>query len=111
MLLADKVTILNKYLNFNNVFLKESATKLPKYSDINKHVIDLEPSNQPFYNLIYSLGPIKLKTLKTYIKINLTNCFIWSSKSPAEAFILFVRKLNSSLRLYVNYCNLNNLKI
>ena len=54
---------------------------------------------------------VKLKTLKTYIKTNLANDFIWSTKSPASAFILFVGKPDSNFRLYIDYWGLNNLTI
>lgn len=54
---------------------------------------------------------MKLKTLKTYIKINLANGFIHSSKSPTGTPILFDKKLNKSLLLCVNYQGLNNITI
>lgn len=74
--MAEKVTVPNEYLNFTDVFSNELAVELLKRSDINKHAIDLKLSKQPFYAPIYSLDPIKLKTLKTYIKTNLINGFI-----------------------------------
>ena len=70
---------------------------------INKHIIKLQEDKQPSYGPIYSLGPVELETLKTYIKTNLANSFIWPSKSLARAPILFVQKPDSSLHLYVNY--------
>ena len=70
-----------------------------------------EEGKQPPYGPIYSLGPVELKTLKTYIKTNLANAFIKASKSPADTPILFVCKPNGSLRLCVNYRGLNNLMI
>ena len=39
------------------------------------------------------------------------NGFIRPSKSPADALILFDRKLDGSLWLFVDYRNLNNLTI
>lgn len=77
-------------LDYANVFLKKSGVKLLKCSDINEHVIDLKPGKHLPYSPIYSLDPVELKTLKTYIKTNLANGFIRLSKSPAKAFILFV---------------------
>ena len=76
LLLAKKVTNLAKYADFVNVFLKKLAEVLPKYTKINKHAIKLEESKQPPYRPIYSLGPVKLKTLKTYLEKNLANDFI-----------------------------------
>ena len=54
---------------------------------------------------------MELETLKVYIKNNLANGFIRPSKSPAGASILFNKKSNGSLRLYVDYRGLNNLII
>ncbi len=46
-----------------------------------------------------------------YIKNNLASGFIQPSKSPAGAPILFHKKLDGSLRLCVDYRDLNNLTI
>lgn len=43
LLVAEKVTISVKYFDFANVFLEKSVVELPKYLNINKHLIDLEP--------------------------------------------------------------------
>ena len=43
--------------------------ELSKLTNINPQVIDLIKSKQTLYGLIYSLGPIKLETLKIYFKI------------------------------------------
>ncbi len=49
--------------------------------------------------------------MKVYIKNNLDSSFIRPSKSPARALILFNKKLDDSLGLYVDYRGLNNLTI
>ena len=67
----------------------ENAAELPEYTGINDHAIELKKGKQPFFGLIYSLGPVELETLKTYIETNLANGFIWPSKSPIGALILF----------------------
>ena len=64
-------------------------TKLPKYTKINDHVIKLEENKQLFFKSIYNLGLVKLEILKTYIKINLFNCFIQTFKSFIKIFIFF----------------------
>ena len=103
--------VLAEYFDYSNVFLMEYIAKLLKNTGINKHTIELEKDKQPPFGLIYSLEPVELETLKTYIKINLANSFIWPSTSPAGAFILFDRKLDRNLRLCVDYWGLNNLTI
>ena len=81
----------------------KNAAKLPENTGINEHAIKLEEGKQPPFGPIYSLELIKLEILKTYIKTNLANSFIRSSKSPVKALILFDRKLDKSLRLYIKY--------
>lgn len=70
---------------------------------INKHVIELAKDKQLLYEPIYSLDPVKLEILKAYIEIQLKTGFIRSSKSLAYTPIVFDKKLNSILRLYINY--------
>ena len=95
--------ILVKYSDYNNIFSAENAAELPENAKMNEHAIKLEKSKQPPFGSIYSLGPVELKTLKTYIKTNLVNGFIYPSKSPAGAPILFNRKPNGNFRLCVDY--------
>ena len=80
-------------------------------TSINNHAIELQDDKQPPYGPIYSLGPVELKILKTYIKTYLKTGFIQPSKSSADASILFDKKPNSSFWLCVNYQGLNNLTI
>ena len=57
---------------------------------INDHAIKLVGGKEPLYELIYSLGLIKLKILQTLIEIILANNFIKPFNSLAGAIILFV---------------------
>ena len=100
-----------KYSDFVDIFSPNLASELPEHIEINNHAIELVDCQQPPYEPIYSLGPVELETLKAYIETNLANEFIRPSKSPAGALILFDRKSDSSLRLCVNYRDLNNLTI
>ena len=83
LLIIKKVIVLAKYLDFTDVFSKESVEVLLKRIEINKHAIELEKIKQPPYRPIYDLGPVELKILKTYIETNLTNSFIRPLKSLA----------------------------
>ena len=78
---------------------------------MNEYAIKLEDDKQPPFGPIYSLGPVELETLKTYMEINLANGFIRPFKSPAGAPILFDRKPDESFRLCVDYWGLNNITI
>ena len=81
---------------------------LSEQTELNKHAIELKGDKKPPCGPIYSLGLVELETLKAYIKIHLKIGFIWPFKSPAGALILFDKKPNGSLCLYVNYQDLNN---
>ena len=110
-LLTEEVKIPDKYSDFADVFSEEKALVLPECTDINKYTIELEDGKQPPYRPIYSLGPVELETLKTYIKTHLKTGFIWPSKSPVDAPIFFDKKSDGSFHLCVDYWGLNNLTI
>ena len=76
LLIAKKVQILTKYLNFLDIFLEEKALILLETIKSNQHAIKLQKSQQLLYGQIYSLSSIKFKILKIYIKTNLINDFI-----------------------------------
>ena len=111
--MANKAStsIPTEYSDFANVFSPELALELPEHTGINDHAIELVDDRQPPYGPIYSLGPVELETLKTYIETNLKNGFIRPSKSPAGAPIFFDKKPDRSLQLCVDYRGLNNLTI
>ena len=77
-LLFDKtpIIILVKYSNYNDIFLINNTAKLLKHTKINDHAIKLKKNKLLSFGLIYSLELVELETLKTYIKINLTNSYI-----------------------------------
>ena len=70
VLIANKALVIipAEYSDFENVFFKESVVVLLENTKINIHAIDLEKGKQPPYGLIYSLRPVELETLKTYIE-------------------------------------------
>ena len=100
-----------KYSDYSNVFSAKHVVEFLENTGINEHASKLEEDKQPSFRSIYSLETVELETLKTYIKTNLANSFIRPSKSPTRAPILFDKKPDRSLRLYVNYWSLNNLII
>lgn len=59
-----------------NVFLENKTVVLSEISYLNQYAIKLQEGQQFFYGSIYNMEPLKLKTLKTYIEINLANSFI-----------------------------------
>lgn len=90
LLLTEKVIMPIEYADFANVFLKESIKMLLERTDINKYAIKLAKGKKSLYELMYSLGQVKVDILKIYMKINLANNFIQFFKSPIAALVLFV---------------------
>ena len=91
------IKVPSEYTDYADVFSFDLAIKLPENIGINKHVIELQDGKQPPYGPIYSLGPVELETLKTYIETHLKTGFIWPSKFPAGTPILFNKKPDGSL--------------
>ena len=90
LLTSKKTGILAEYSNFSNIFSSELAVELPEYIKINNYPINLLNDKQPPYSPKYSLEPVELEMLKTYIMANLVSGFIRPSKSPANTPILFI---------------------
>ncbi len=82
----------SKYTYFADVFSPKLAIELLQHMKINNYTIELVDDQQPPYGPFYSLGPVELETLKTYVKNNLTNDFIKPSKFSIGAPILFDKK-------------------
>ena len=59
----------------------------------------------------YRMAPAELKELKEQLKELLDKGFIRPSSSPWGALVLFVKKKDGSLRLSINYRQLNKVTI
>lgn len=84
-------------------FFVNLVIKLSKNTGINKHAIKLVEDKQLFYEFNYSLSLIEQETLKVYIKIYLKTDLIWFFKSLIGVFILFDKKIDKNLQLYIDY--------
>ena len=71
--------------------------------------IDLEEGTSPPLGTIYSLSPVELEALRTFIDENLCTSFIQPSSSPHAAPVLFIKKKDGSLQLCVNFHSLNKI--
>ena len=105
------IKVLAEYFDYSNVFSAKNIPELLEHTRMNEHTIKLKEGKQSPFGSIYSLSLVELEMLKTYIKTNLTNSFIWPSKSPAGALILFDWESNRSLRFCMDYWGLNNITI
>src|SRR5215470_4865521 len=85
-------------------------TELPPEREIS-FSIDLVPGTGPISIAPYRMSPIELAELKRQIEELLAKYFIRPSVSPWGAPVLFVKKKDGSLRLCVDYRQLNKVTI
>ena len=73
--------------------------------------IDLLPGTAPISKAPYRMAPTELKELKEQLVELLDKRFIHPSASPWGALVLFVKKKDGSMRLCINYHELNRVTI
>ncbi|TYK29818.1 gag-pol polyprotein [Cucumis melo var. makuwa] len=71
--------------------------------------IQSEPGTPPISRASYRMAPAELKELKVQLQELLDKGFIRSSVSPCGAPVLFVKKKDGSMRLYIDYRELNKM--
>ena len=103
---SELTSIPLEYCNYADVFSKVKASELPPHCDYDLK-INLEEGASPPLETLYSLSPVELSALRTFINENLATGFIRPTASSHAALVLFVKKKDSSLRLCVDFWGLN----
>ena len=106
----DNIILSEEYNEYKKVFFKEGASQLTDEIKVS-HAIDLEKDKKSLYKLIYSLSVKELWVLCEYLVSSTAKSWIQKSTSSASSSILFVKKQDSSLKLCVNYHELNKIII
>jgi hypothetical protein len=99
------------YRNLAHVFSESESIMLPLHRGHLDHHIRLEDGAKPMFGPIYNLSELELKVLKTYLAKKMKMGFIRPSTSPFGSPILFAKKADGSLHLYVDYCMLNHITV
>ncbi|KAH0710891.1 hypothetical protein KY284_012318 [Solanum tuberosum] len=102
----ESITVVNEFLD---VF-PEDLPGVPPEKDIDLG-IDLLPDTQPISIPPYRMAPAELKELKEQLNDLLEKGFIRPSHSPWGAPILFVKKKDGSLRMCIDYRQLNRVTV
>ncbi|XP_043815352.1 uncharacterized protein LOC122724452 [Manihot esculenta] len=102
----EDIPIVNE---FPDVFPKE-LPGLPPDREI-EFSIDLNPGTAPISMALYRMAPAELKELKAQLQELLDKGFIRPSVSPWGAPVLFVKKKDGSLRLCIDYRQLNRVTV
>ncbi|GJY19770.1 putative reverse transcriptase domain-containing protein [Tanacetum coccineum] len=95
--------------DFPEVF-PDDLSGLPPVREIEFH-IDLIPGTSPVVKLPYRLAPSEMLELSNQLKELQEKGFIRPSHSPWGAPVLFVKKKDSSIRMCIDYRELNKLTI
>jgi len=88
----------------------EVTIGLPPDREI-EFTIDLMPGTQPIHKAPYRMVPSELKVLKKQLEDLVDRGFIHPSVSPWGAPVLFVKKKDGSLRMCIDYRELNRVTI
>ena len=94
---------------FPDVF-PDDISGLPPDREV-KFTIDLIPETEPISIPPYRMAPAELRELKAQLEDLLSKGFIRLSISPWGAPVLFVKKKDGSLRLCIDYRQLNRVTI
>ena len=73
--------------------------------------IEVEPGTRPISIPLYRMAPAELKELKEQLQDLLSTDFIRPSVSPWGALVLFVKKKDGSMRMCIDYRQLNKVTI
>ena len=95
-----------EYREFATLFSEVEANRLPPHRP-GDHRIQLRKGTAPSFGPLYSLSKQQLEVLRKWLDEKLAKGFIRPSLSPAGSPILFVKKNDGSLRLCIDYHDLN----
>ncbi|KAL0551923.1 hypothetical protein IC582_011016 [Cucumis melo] len=88
----------------------EELPGLPPHREV-EFAIELQPGTVPISRAPYRMAPAELKELKVQLQELLDKGFIRPSVSPWGAPVLFVKKKDGSMRLCIDYRELNKVTV
>ena len=98
----ENILVLNEFLD---VFSDDLPGSSPDREV--EFIIELVPGVAPIFISLYRMTPIELKELKTQLQELLDKKFIRPSVSPWGTLVLFMKKKDGTMRLCIDYRQLN----
>jgi len=104
----DLSNVSSEYHEFADIFSKTKAETLPPPHSYDLK-INLKKGAQPSVGPIYSLSASEQEAFKEFIEDNLNTGFIQPTSSLHSVLVLFVKKKDGPLHLYIDFCRLNRI--
>jgi transposase InsO family protein len=98
------------FTEYSDVFPSQLPNHLPPQREID-HRIELTQTSPPTLRPVYRMSPAELDELKKQLDELIAAGFIKPSKSPFGAPVLFVKKKDGSMRMCVDYRDLNQITV
>lgn len=107
---ATKEGIPLEYQDMQGAFSEDASNELPDHG-ISDMKIEFKEGQEPRNTGLRPMSSVELEELRRYLEENLGKGWIRRSKSPVSAPIVFAKKKDGSIRVCVDYRNLNRVTI
>ena len=103
-------SILVEYSDLQGAFSEEASNELPSHGILDMK-IEFKDGQEPRNTGLRPMFPMELEELRRYLEEKLGKWWIQRSKSPVLVPIVFAQKKDGSIRVCVDYHNLNKVTI
>lgn len=107
---TGSVSIPTEYQDLHEAFSEQASNELPDHGPSDMK-IDFKEGQEPRNTGLRPMSPVELQELRKYLEENLGKGWIRQSKSPVSAPIVFAKKKDGSIRVCIDYRNLNKVTV
>ena len=103
-------TLPSEYADLEGAFSEEASNELPRHGPSDMR-IEFKEGQEPRNMGLRPMSPAELEELRRYLDEHLGKGWIQRSQSPVSAPIVFAKKKDGTLRVCIDYRNLNKVTI